>query len=304
MRKRTEFTSISDQRVLLMNLQFLKRYIKSKIRIIVNTPLYFFLFMLVTIASTLVYYLLIKDEFTPAVILSVLWFIFWKNSKIEGRTILVVASFVGYIHELLGVQYGYFAYLNGIIGNVPIWILPGYGAIFWSSYNLWKIFEEKYSGHKWFGFIDHFIFLSLLLLVITDYRYFDLTKDTLIISTKFIIALMLIRNFDMLRLAYFTGAFTLLNEIAGETLGTWAHRDFSLLSLMAGYIFLLWLCLSIVEVKEASKEKDHENNYLTTYIFALKGLADGRKEWTEREAIAAFMMILYYILSLLGIINT
>ncbi|MGM0771852.1 MAG: hypothetical protein ACQESU_09660 [Halobacteriota archaeon] len=76
--------------------------------------------MLVTIASTLVYYLLTKDEFIPKVILSVLWFIFSKNSKIEGRTILAVAFVFEHIHELLGVQYGHFTYLNGIIGKLGI----------------------------------------------------------------------------------------------------------------------------------------------------------------------------------------
>ncbi|AKB85298.1 hypothetical protein [Methanococcoides methylutens] len=286
-----------------MKEQFPMRYIESKSRMLVNTPLYFFLFMLFTIAGTLVYYLRTEDEFAPAIILSFLWLIFWKNSKTEGRTFLVMASVFGYIHELVGVQYGYFTYLNGIIGNVPIWILPGYGAIFWSSYNLWKIFEKQFSESKWFHFTDHFIILSLLVLVLADYSYFDLLNNPLIISVKFIIAFMLIRNFDLLRLAYFTGAFTLLNEISGEILGTWSHRNFSLLSLMAGYIFLLWLCLSIAEVKEASKGKYHEKSHLISYISTFKGLVDGRKEWTKREATAAFMMISYYTLSLLGIID-
>ncbi|WP_244624872.1 hypothetical protein [Methanococcoides vulcani] len=259
--------------------------------------------MLFTILGILAYYIRTKDEFAPAIILSVLWIIFWKNSKIEGKTFLVIASVFGFINELLGVQYGYFTYLNGAIGNVPIWILPGYGTIFWSSYNLWKIFEKQYSRSKWFHFTDHFVILSFVLLILADYTFFDLTKNPLIISIKFIISFMLFRNFNLLRLAYFTGFFTVLNEIAGETLGTWSHPDFSLLSLMAGYVFLLWICLSIAEVKEARKAKYHENDQLISYISALKGLVNGEKEWTKREATAALLLLLFYTLGLLGLIR-
>lgn len=278
-------------------------YIESKSRILVNTPVYFCLFMLFAILGTLAYYIRTKDEFTPAIILSVLWIIFWKNSKIEGKTFLLIASVFGYMHELLGVQYGHFTYLSGAIGNVPIWTLPGYGTIFWSSYNLWKIFEKRYSRSNWFHFKDHFIVLSFVLLVLADYRYFDLTKDPLNTSIKFIIVLMLFRNFNLLSLAYFTGFFTVLNEIAGETLGAWSHSNFSLLSLMAGYAFLLWICLSIAEVIEARKEKYPENNKLISLISVLKGLVNGQKEWTKREAIAAFLLILYYTLFSFGLIE-
>ncbi|WP_048193037.1 hypothetical protein [Methanococcoides methylutens] len=279
------------------------KYIENKSRILVNTPLYFFLFMLCTILGILAYYIQTKDEFAPAVILSVLWIVFWKNSKIEGKTLLLIASIFGFIHELLGVQYGYFTYISGVLGNVPLWILPGYGAIFWSAHNLWKIFEKQYSRSKWFNFTDHFVILSFILLILADFILFDLTKNPLIISIKFIASFMLFTNLSLLRLAYFTGFFTLLNEIAGETLGTWSHPDFSLLSLIAGYVFLLWICLSIAEVKEARKTKYHENDQLISYISALKGLVNGEKGWTKREATAAFLMIFLYTLGLLGLIR-
>ncbi|NPE29514.1 hypothetical protein HNV12_16455 [Methanococcoides sp. SA1] len=278
-------------------------YIENKSRILVNTPLYFCLFMLFTILGILAYYILTKDEITLAIILSVLWIIFWKNSKTEGKTFLVIASLFGFIHELLGVQYGYFTYLGGAIGNVPIWILPGYGTIFWSSYNLWNIFEKKYSGSKWFHFTDHFVILSFVLLILVDYNYFDLTKDPLNTSIKFVLAFMLFTNFKLLRLAYFAGFFTVLNEIAGETLGTWSHPDFSLLSLMAGYVVLLWICLSIAEVKEARKGKHNGNDSLISYISALKGLVNGQKEWKKREVTAAFSLMLFYTLALFGLIR-
>ncbi|NYT19299.1 MAG: hypothetical protein GKC08_03285 [Methanosarcinales archaeon] len=277
------------------------KYIESKSRILVNTPVYFCLFMLFTILGTLAYYIRTKYEITPAIILSVLWIIFWKNSKIEGKIFLVVASVFGYIHELLGVQYGYFTYLGGAIGNVPIWILPGYGTIFWSAHNLWKIFEKQYSRSKWFHFTDHFVILSFVLLILADYRYFDLAKEPLNTSIKFAIVFMLFRNFNLLRLAYFTGFFTVLTETAGETLGTWSHPSFSLLSLMAGYVFLLWICLSLAEVIETRKGVNHGNNQLISCISALKGFVNGQKEWTKREATAALLLTSFYTLSLLGL---
>ena len=277
------------------------RYIESKSRILVNTPLYFCLFMLFTILGILAYYIQTKDEFIPAIILSVLWIIFWKNSKTEGKIFLVIASVFGFIHELLGVQYGYFTYLGGAIGNVPIWILPGYGTIFWSSYNLWNIFEKQYSRSKWFHLTNHFVIVSFVLLILADHTYFDLTKDLLNTSIKFVIVFMLFRNFNLLRLAYFTGFFTVLTETAGETLGTWSHPTFSLLSLMAGYVFLLWICLSLAEVIEARKGKHHGNDQLINCISALKGFVNGQKEWTKREATAAFLLTSFYTLSLLGL---
>ncbi|WP_445475454.1 hypothetical protein ACT9XH_01530 [Methanococcoides methylutens] len=277
------------------------KYIESKSRILVNTPLYFCLFMLFTILGTLAYYIRTKDEITPAIILSVLWVLFWKNSNVEGKIFLVVASVFGYIHELLGVQYGYFTYLGGAIGNVPIWILPGYGTIFWSAHNLWKIFEKQYSRSKWFHFTDHFVILSFVLLILADYRYFDLAKEPLNTSIKFAIVFMLFRNFNLLRLAYFTGFFTVLTETAGETLGTWSHPSFSLLSLMAGYVFLLWICLSLAEVIEVRRGNDHGNYQLISCISALKGFVNGQKEWTKREATAALLLTSFYTLSLLGL---
>ncbi|AKB85674.1 hypothetical protein [Methanococcoides methylutens] len=277
------------------------KYIEDKSRILVNTPLYFCLFMLFTIFGVLVYYIQTKDEIAPAIILSALWILFWKNSQTEGKIFLVIASVFGYIHELLGVQYGYFTYLGGAIGNVPIWILPGYGTIFWSAHNLWKIFEDHYSKAGWFHHVNHFVILSFVLLILADYRYFDLAKEPLITAVKFGIVFMLFRNFNLLRLAYFTGFFTVLTETAGETLGTWSHPTFSLLSLMAGYVFLLWICLSLAEIRDARKGLHNGSDRLISCISALKGFVNGQKEWTKREATAAFLLTSFYTLSLLGL---
>ena len=261
------------------NLSFLREAIEDKSKILLNNAWYFAIFMLVTILSVLIYYRQTQDEITPTIVLSLLWVLFWKNSTQKGKIFLIVASVFGYVHELLGVQYGYFTYLGGAIGGSPIWLIPGYGTIFWSSHNLWKVFEKSYSKREWFHYVNHFIVASFALLFAIDYIIFDLALDVVAILIKFSLALLLFNIFDGWRVAYFVGFFTVLTEFTGETLGTWAHPDFSLLSLMAGYIFLLWICLFI-------------NDYI-----------NGQKIWGKREPVAAAVLTIFYVFSLLGMIE-
>ncbi|WP_292464387.1 hypothetical protein [Methanolobus sp.] len=234
--------------------------------------------MLTVILGILVFYRHTQNEVIPAIILSILWVLFWNNSMLKGRMLLVIASAFGYVHELLGVQHGYFTYLGGAIGGAPIWLIPGYGAIFWSSYNLWKIFQERYSQQQWFHRVNYFIVASVALMVVADYAIFDLSLQPMAILLKFSLALMLFSSLDGLRLAYFTGFFTVLTEFTGEMLGTWMHPDFSLFSLMAGYVFLLWICITLSEVIK------------------------GKKKWGKIEPVAAVSITSFYILLLLGIV--
>lgn len=234
--------------------------------------------MLTVIVGILVFYRHTENEVIPAVILGVLWLLFWNNSMLKGRILLVIASVFGYVHELLGVQHGYFTYLGGAIGGAPIWLIPGYGAIFWSSYNLWKIFQERYSQKQWFHRVNYFIFATVALLIIADYSMFDMSAQPVGILLKLSLALMLFSNLEGIRLAYFTGFFTVLTEFTGEMLGTWNHPDFSLISLMAGYVFLLWICITLSD--------------------AIKR----RKEWGRIEGVSAFALTSFYILLLLGIV--
>jgi hypothetical protein len=111
----------------------------------------FLLFVITAIVGTLIFYRQTQDELTATLILSLLWYFFWKESDMQGKVFLVAASVIGYIHELVGVQAGFFTYLGGFFGGVPLWIIPGYGAIFWAAYNFWKIFEKTYKDTKWFS---------------------------------------------------------------------------------------------------------------------------------------------------------
>jgi len=278
---------ISQLRVFLGNrntqdpnsFNYMKRSLEEKSRILLNTPHYFFIFMLSVIFGVLVYYRATVDEIIPTIVLSLLWILFWKNSEQKGRIFLVVASVFGYVHELLGVRYGYFTYLGGFIGGSPIWLIPGYGTIFWSSYNLWKRFEERYSRKEWFNLTSYFIAISLAALFVVDYLIFDMSVNPAGILIKFTLAFMLFRTFEGVRLAYFVAFFTVLTEFTGEMLGTWYHPDFSLLSLMAGYVFLLWVCLT------------------------LNDFTKGKIPRVGREAVAAVVLTTFYIFLLLGIIS-
>jgi hypothetical protein len=253
--------------------------LNEKSKILLNSAQYFAVFMLSVIFGVLIYYTNTVDEIVPTVILSVLWILFWKNTDEKGRIFLVIASVFGYVHEILGVRYGYFTYLGGFIGGSPIWLIPGYGTIFWSSHNLWKNFEERYSTKQWFHYSNYFVAISLAALFAIDYIVFDLSTDLAGILIKFTLAFMLFRTFNGFRLAYFVGFFTVLTELTGELLGTWSHPDFSLLSLMAGYVFLLWVCLTIND------------------------LSKGRSSRNTKESAAAAVLTTFYILSLLGMIS-
>lgn len=262
----------------VFSFHYLSNAIERKSRILLNNVWYFAIFMLTTILGILVFYSHTQNEILPAIVLGSLWLLFWNSSMLKGRMLLLIASVFGYVHELLGVQHGYFTYLGGAIGGAPIWLIPGYGAIFWSSYNLWKIFQDKYSQKQWFHKVNYFIVASAALMLVVDYIVFDLSFQPAGILLKFSLALMLFGSLDGLRLAYFTGFFTVLTEFTGERLGAWSHPSFSLFSLMAGYVFLLWICITLSDVTK------------------------NRKKWSRTEGFAAFSLTSFYILLLLGIV--
>ncbi len=260
--------------------------LRDKGRLLLTNVWYFPIFMLVTIFGTLILYTYtysgdgvsgdLRAEFLPTLILSSLWLLFWKNSCSKGRIFLVVASVIGHVHEVLGVQHGYFTYLGGAYGGVPLWLLPGYGTIFWSAHNLWKGFEGAFSKQHWFHYVNYYLLASSILLLLLDYFVFSLSHDLVAITLKFVIVFMLFKGIAELRLAYFVAFFTVLTEFTGEILGAWSHPNFSFFSLMAGYVFLLWVCMTL-------------HDYL-------KGI----KKWGKIEAVAAVVMVTFYILSLLG----
>jgi len=214
----------------------------------------FLLFVITAILGTLIFYRQTEDEITATLILSLLWYFFWKESDLQGKVFLVAASLIGYIHELVGVKAGFFTYLGGFFGGVPLWILPGYGAIFWASYNFWKIFEETYKNSKWFSRIPAAAVGITVALAAVDAIFFDLLIDPIFITLGLVLALLLFKNLAEVRMAYFVATFTVFDEIAGELIGTWHHPIFSIFSLMSGYVFFLWIAITIKEMLSGTKK--------------------------------------------------
>lgn len=214
----------------------------------------FFIFVVFTIIGTLIFYKQTQDEFTATIIISLLWIFFWSESDKKGKVFLTFAAVVGYVHELIGVDVGYFTYLGGIFGGVPLWILPGYGAIFWASYNFGKVFEEAYEKKSWFPKLTYVFLILTPFIMAADWIYLDFSSHPISILLWFAISLALFKSWDEIRLAYFVALFTVFDEVMGEIIGVWNHASFSLFSLMSGYVFLLWMCLTITEVLEGKKK--------------------------------------------------
>lgn len=214
----------------------------------------FLAFVVASIIGVLIFYRQTQDEFTSILILSLLWYFFWRESDMQGKILLVAASAIGYVHELIGVKVGFFTYLDGFFGGVPLWVLPGYGAIFWASYNFWRIFEETYRNEKWFSKIPYAAAAITALLVAVDSAFFGFLLKPLMFSAEIILSFLLFRSLAEVRLAYFVAAFTVFDEIAGELIGTWHHSIFSIFSLMSGYVFLLWMSLTIKELLQGTKK--------------------------------------------------
>jgi hypothetical protein len=257
--------------------------------------------MVSVILGVLINYRWLQLEIIPTIILSVLWLLFWKNSELDGRVFLIIASIFGFAHEILGVKYGYFTYLGGTIEGVPIWILPGYGAIFWSSYNLWKVFDKKYSKRWWYDRVNYFIPASFAVMLVVDYIMFDLLHNPIITLLKFTLVFLLFKTFAGLKLAYFVGFFTVLTEFTGEMLGTWTHPDFSLFSLMPGYIFLLWICLTISDILQSKRVLTLTDAINNEKIFTLADSLKTKKDWGRIEIMSAIVLTAIYTLSMLGV---
>jgi len=163
-----------------------------------------------------------------------------------------------------------FTYIGCFIGVVPLCIIPVYGAIFWSSYNLWNVFEKNYSKKPWFSRVNAFAFVSFVLFLIADYLWLDFQANAFFIVLRIALAFLLFKTMKEVRLAYFVAVFTVFDEMAGEFIGVWTHEIFSIFSLMCGYVFLLWVCLTITE------------------------LIKGTKKWNAREIICAIGFLLVF----------
>ena len=258
--------------VSLIKLSEIRKRLEKTEDIVLEDAKYFLAFVIVAILSILIFFRQTQDDITATIILALLWWLFWKKSDLRGKVFLILASFVGYVHEIIGVYFGLFTYLGGFIGGVPLWVLPGYGAIFWASYNFWKVFEKEYSSASWFIHINKIVFTSFFVLLFIDYMWLGFMLEPGIILFRLLLAFILFTNMQEMRLAYFVAIFTVFDEIAGELIGTWSHPVFSIFSLMAGYVFLLWMCLTITDILQGTKKWRLIEVLCATAFFVIFGL--------------------------------
>ncbi len=237
-----------------MDFLLLKNNLKRGKDTLIHDAKDFFIFVVIAIIGTLIFYRQTQDEFAATLILAILWLFFWRESDKKGKVFLTFAAVIGYVHELIGVKAGFFTYLGGVFGGVPLWVLPGYGAIFWASYNFGKIFEEAYEKKPWFPKIPYVFIGVTIALALIDWFALGLSEYPVQIALWFALSLLLFKSWGEVRRAYFVALFTVFDEIMGEILGTWSHASFSIFSLMSGYVFLLWMCLTITELLEGKKK--------------------------------------------------
>ena len=212
---------------------------------LLDNPRNFLLFCVSTIVLILVYYSATKNALLPTIVLGMLWIVFWSKSTKIGKTFLIIATTIGYSHEILGVYMGWFTYATGNFGlGVPIWIALGYGCIYWSIENFWTHAEKR---HYFKQHLFKFIWIgSLLSMFLLDVFIFEIS-DIFIYNVIFIALLFFL--FDRpkeqhlaLTVAFFTG----LEEVLGATLGAWTHPSLSLMKIIPPYIFFVWLILFVV----------------------------------------------------------
>ncbi|MCD6229982.1 MAG: hypothetical protein J7K00_04210 [Candidatus Diapherotrites archaeon] len=233
---------------------------------VLNNTKQFTVFCIINIVAILVYYSFTKDELLPVFYLSMLWFVFWKNSTTtEEKTMLVGASLIGIFHEILGANLGWFTYTTGMAFGAPTWIMPGYGVIFWASYNLWTHFEEHHHLKEKL-FSKTFIIGTAVLITFDLFVLNLLNSPSIFIAIpSYLAAFSLFQRGKERHLAVATGAMTLFDELAGEMIGAWSHPIFFSTSLMAAYLFALWIFLTAAKI--IKKEKTWRTKELAAATF-------------------------------------
>ncbi|MFH1424798.1 MAG: hypothetical protein ABIG20_03910 [archaeon] len=212
-----------------------------------GNPKYFLIFCITTITLILVQYSLTLNALVPAVTLGMLWLIFWGRSTATGKSYLVIATAIGYLHEIIGVHYSWFSYATGDFGlGVPLWVALGYGCIYWSIENFWTHAEDKhYFPEKNFRLVWA---LSLLSLPLLDYFVFEMSAKILPYLVFIFLLFLLFNRAKEQHLAITVAFFCGLQEVLGTLLGAWSHPTLSLVTIIPTYTFFVWVILFAVHL--------------------------------------------------------
>jgi len=227
-----------------MNLHELRKSFREKERALFQDP---FKFLLFSIEIILVSLILHRTGYVDLVtfLLVAIWLIFWANSSPLGKTFLLVVSTVGFTHELIGVHFGWFTYATTLPWGVPVYILPGYGCIYWAAHNFWKNTKWLMPKKKLYPIT----LITLLSFYAVDFLFLNSLFRPALIANTIIIALIAMLIYQLSEaeqnLAYFVLLLTGFNEILGTLIGAWTHYPFSLVSAVPPYVFLVWVCVAI-----------------------------------------------------------
>lgn len=250
-----------------MDIRELRRRFRKKEVAFFSSPSKFLLFSITIIVSTLSFY---KAGYIDLVtfVLASLWLIFWLNSSPLGKSFLIVASLVGFSHEHIGVFFGWFSYDTSLFWGVPLYILPGYGCIYWAAHNFWR--NTKWTLPKKVLYPAAAVTIALFyladLLVLNSFFRPELFANTVFLSL--IILLVHHLSEPEQNLAFFVFLLTGFNEAFGTFLGAWTHYPFSLISSVPPYVFLVWVCVALTH-SVLGDRKISRNELLLGIVVAL-----------------------------------
>lgn len=271
--------------------------------ILLKNAKYFFAFCAFLIVAIVFYYSQTGEEFLPLILLSATAIIFWTHSDKAGKILMVAAATIGYSHEVIGGMEGWFAYTSGVLFQTPLWLIPGYAAIFWACYNLWKQGRKKYTiKEKNFKILAVSLIILMFVLdaTIFNFRPTYWAFDIAVIA----VVILLFRIPAHRQLAVITWFLVVLEELLGYLLGAWQHylysgqvstlagtvdisapaaTGFSFVGLIPTYFLFLWGALRLmdyVERKEVPLKRE----------FALIGIALAIKAYTWFASSTIFIV--------------
>jgi len=235
---------------------------------------YFFVFSILLIISVLLYYSKTREEFLPLIALGITAAVFWTHSDKRGKVFMVAAASLGFAHEVVGGMEGWFVYTSGIFFQTPLWLIPGYAAMYWACYNLWKHGKNKYKIKE-----RNFTILSVSLIAlmfildatVCNFRPAYWAFDIAVIA----IVVLLFRLTADKHLALVTWCMVAFDEFLGFSLCAWQHYSYAgQVSTLAGpvditaagfatgfsftgitptYLLFLWGSLRLAEFLEGKK---------------------------------------------------
>jgi hypothetical protein len=215
--------------------------------VIHQRALTFFLFCFFTIETILIWYVSpMNTEWGITLVLGILWLMFWTKADTLGKLLLLISAAVGFSHEVLGVGLKWFSYSQGMVAGVPLWLLPGYGVIYYSAEYIWKKTKRQWTD-------DKYIVMSIVLVGFFLYMDIYVNKFIVPISQWFYAGLILLLVSTLSKheqhFMYAVAVLTATEEYVGVVVKAWTYpMGFAFLNVVPSYMFLGWIGLAITHL--------------------------------------------------------